>query len=257
MSEAFEQAVQDTVLHALHHWRDNGLHIHVHHHVEGAPDAHAVLHAIRDLKETIMTELNTAALRETSDSAKLVEALNHLGDALEQLRSNNNGALKQALADAGADAQATTNILNANDGAIDAALSRANTILASAQGDTTTAGGGTDTVAGGNASDTVVAGGGTDTTVGASATNTGVVMPGSESVVGGGGTDSIQVGGNPGAEGQAQQDAQVAGTNAVGGAHPAEVAPGAAETVITAADIASGDVGQPAPTAPTPPGAFS
>lgn len=211
--------------------------LHVHHHAHGAPDTNVVIHAIRDLKETIMTELNTAAVRETSDSAKLVEAVNHLGDALEGLRSPNNDALKQALADAGADAQATTNILNANDGAIDAALSRANTILSEASVDT--------------------GGGDTGTAPSGEATNTGVVMPGSETIVGGAGTDSIQVGGNPGAEGQAQQDAQVAGTNAVGGAQPVEVAPGAAETVITAADIASGDVGQPAPNAPTPPGAFS
>lgn len=151
------------------------LHIHVHHHVEGAPDAHAVLTAIRDLEHKVMTELNKAAVKETTDSAALVDALGHMGDALTALRSENNDALKKALADAGADADATTNILSANDAAIEAALVKANALLTQAPvegtGQDTTTGGETttDTVQGGNAGDTLSAGGGTDTIVGGNA----------------------------------------------------------------------------------------
>lgn len=149
----FEERVEELFVEWLQGLRQHGLHIHVHHHVEGAPDTNVMLTALREMKVEIMTKLDTAAAAETADANKLIVVVGLLGDALTALRSENNPDLKQALADAGANADATANILNVNDLAINTALANANALL------NPSTGGGTDTTTGGAAPDVIPSGG--------------------------------------------------------------------------------------------------
>lgn len=146
-------------------------HVHHHyHHPSSQPGAAEILNAIRDSKEAIMTQLDTSTLNETTDFAKLKDAVDNLAAAFVNLQSQNNTALQAALDAANLDAATQSAILDANDTAINNELAKVQALFPSTGGgnDTGTAGGGTDTTGGGSATggtgdDTLTGGQGGDT----------------------------------------------------------------------------------------------
>lgn len=98
--------------------------IHVHY-----GDTVEVLEAIADLKETIMTQLDTSTAAETKDLNALVTVVGQLEAALVALQSSNNPGLQKLLDAANLDATQQATILDGNDKIIQDALTAAQAVL--------------------------------------------------------------------------------------------------------------------------------
>lgn len=97
-------------------------------HVHGGGHAE-VLEAIANLKESIMTHLDTSTAAETADLEALVAAVKQLEAAFIALQSQNNTNLQKALDAANLDRETQANILDANDAALKDALAGVQSVL--------------------------------------------------------------------------------------------------------------------------------